>query len=154
MERRHFIALAGIAAVAGCARVGRSRLNPLNWFGGAESVDTVQAAPDAAGVADPRPLVPQVTALRVDRTPGGAIVRATGLPPRQGWWSGALLPVPDDDPAVLSYQFRAVPPAEATRVSTPRSREVVVADFVTDQTLAGVRQIRVAGAANALAVRR
>ena len=153
MERRHFIALAGIAAVAGCARVGRTRLNPLNWFGGAESVETAQVTP-VAGVLDPRPLVPQVTALSVDRTPGGAIVRATVLPPRQGWWFGALLAVPDDDPAVLSYQFRAEPPAEATRVSTPRSREVEVADFVTDQNLAGVRQIRVAGAANALAVSR
>ncbi|MBM9593040.1 hypothetical protein JM664_00755 [Rhodobacteraceae bacterium MCCB 386] len=146
------MALAGFGAVAGCARIGRSRLNPVNWFGRAERVETV-AAP-VQGVSDPRPLVPQVTNLTVERNPGGAIVRATGLPPVQGWHGAALVPVPNAGQGVLAYQFRALPPAGPTRVSTERSRELVVAVFLTDQALAGVREIQVSGATNALAARR
>ena len=155
MKRRQVLTL-GIAAfaLAGCG-FGQSRLNPLNWFGGDEESETVAdvAIPDDA---DRRPLMPVISSLTLERTPGGVIVRATGLPPVQGWHDAALVSDTRGRPegGVLTFAFRARPPLTPTRVSTEQSREVVVARFVSDITLAGTREIRVVGAVNTRSVRR
>ena len=152
---RQLIALTLIFAVAGCSGVRESRLNPFNWFGRAEPV---QAAPvvQRQVPADGRLPVQQITALRIEKVPAGAIVHATGLPPRQGYFDVALVPinagVAESD--VLTLQLRATPPFAATRTGTPQSREVLVGLFVSEQTLEGVSQIRVLAETNALAVRR
>lgn len=135
-----------------CARVADSRLNPFNWFGGSESEAT--AAP-ALEEADPRPRIAQVTSLTIEPTPTGAIVRATGLPPTQGWFGAAL--VPETDAPVngeMVYVFRAVPPRERQPVSTIRSRELSVARSLSAQDVAATRLVRVIGAQNALVSRR
>lgn len=152
MTGRIILALIVVATLAGCARVAESRFNPINWFGRSERTEVVITDPDA----DPRPLVAEIITLRVEPVPGGAIIRATGLPPRQGYYDGALLPVGREiaENGVLNYEFRASQPLEQTRVSTQRSREVVVGRFVSDQTLAGASQIRVSAGGNALIVRR
>ena len=97
-----------------------------------------------------------MVSLRVEQVPGGAIIYATGLPPRQGYFDGELIPVGREaaNNGVLNYEFRNSAPFEQTRVSTRQSREVIVGRFVSEQTLNGVRQIRVSGATNALSVRR
>ncbi len=151
MAQRAVLILTVLALVAGCGRVADSRLNPFNWFGG-DREERI-SVPAEVVARDPRPLVAQVTAISVEQAPGGAILRATGLPPRQGHWDGALLQEPTD-PDVLSFQFRLSPPAGATRVSTAASREVVVAVFLSDQTLAPVREIRVLGSESSRSVRR
>lgn len=154
MTARLLITLAVVAAIAGCSRIAESRFNPFNWFGRSERVATVVVAPgDGVSRAN---LVAQITTLRVEQAPGGAIVRATGLPPRQGYYDGELVPLAGETPenGVLNYQFAISPPPDQTRVSTVRSREVVVGRFVSTQRLQGVRQIRVTAATNALAVRR
>ena len=69
--------LAGLT-VSACGSWRESRVNPRNWFGRAEPVQQEQLITD---VEDPRALVPQITDLVIERTPDGAIVRATGLPP-------------------------------------------------------------------------
>lgn len=139
------------ASLSGCSRVAESRLNPFNWFGQSEP-----EPPAVVVVQDRRPLVAQVTELAVERTPGGAIIRATGLPPTQGWFAAELVrATPEGASAdVLVYSFRAVPPRDAERVSTVQSRELTVAVHLTDLELAGVRVIRVTGAQNARSVRR
>ncbi|MEM9975308.1 MAG: hypothetical protein AAF771_14110 [Pseudomonadota bacterium] len=139
-----------LVVLSGCARVAESRLNPFNWFGRGDAEVTVTRV---EVIEDPRPLVAEVSGVSIDRVPGGAILRAVGLPPTQGYFAGALV-AEAAGPGILSYTFRAVPPDEASRVSTVPSREVVVALFLSDQTLAGVRQIQVVGATNARAVRR
>jgi len=149
---RIILALVLVAAVAGCARVKESRFNPLNWFGRSETVDqTTPASPDVA-----IPLIGQVTSLRVEQVPGGAIIRATGLPERQGFFAGDLVPdgaeIPQD--GVLVYHFSISAPRTATDVGTPQSREVIIGRFVSDQTLQGVRKIKVTGATNSMIVRR
>ena len=148
MSRRLIVLLVVLGTAAGCSRIANSQLNPFNWFGNSRSV---AAATSAAEAPDPRPLVAQVTRLTVDQTPGGAILRATGLPETQGYYEGALVSVTDGVPVdgVLEFDFRAFPPPVATRSSTAASREIVVGLFLTDQDLAGVRQIRVNGAGNA-----
>ncbi len=153
MIGRLILALTLLGVLAGCARVAESRFNPFNWFGRSQEVQTV--APGEIP-QDPRPLVDQVTELVIERVPGGAIVRARGLPQTQGYYDGALVSETRNAPVdgVLTYQFRVVPPAEPQRVSTPRSREIVVARFLSDQALQGVRSIRVEAASNARAARR
>lgn len=151
MQKTLVTALLLLAMVAGCGRFASSRLNPVNSFD--RSVPAQMVLSDTAG-RDVRPLIDQIATLTASRTPGGAILRATGIAGIQGYYTGALLPVPTDDPRVLAFEFRAVPPPEPTRVSTPRSREVTVALFLTDRELQGVSELRVSGARNARAVRR
>ena len=66
----------------GCAKIEASKFNPLNWFGAAAPAE---ALPLFVAPTDDRVLVAQVLEMSVDKTPGGAIIRATGLPPSQGW---------------------------------------------------------------------
>ena len=145
-----FLTLAVV--LSGCARVSESRLNPFNWFGGSSEEESVAAAEEPS---DPRPLVADVTSLVVEQIPTGAIIRATGVPPQQGWHGGELVPDTDGPvDGVLSYRFRAVPPFEPTRVSTVRSRELSVAVSISQIMLADTRVIRVIGARNVRTVRR
>ena len=155
---RTIMALGLATAVAGCG-ITQSRLNPLNWFGRPDGVATEERR-DLTDVApaifeDPRPLVDQVTSMAVERTAGGAIVRAEGLPLRQGSYSVDLVPenggVPVDGVLVLS--FRALPDPAAPQ-GTATSRLVVGGAFLSDGALAGVRSIRVQAARNALVANR
>lgn len=145
---RWIFMVALVLALSGCG-LRESRLNPFNWFGGGSREETV-ADVDFVTRSDRRPLIDTVTELTVERLPGGILVRATGLPPQQGWHSAELVAENAGTPVegVLTFAFRAAPPTSPTRVSTPQSREIVVATFVPDVTLANVRRIRVAGARN------
>lgn len=142
--------------VTGCARVSESRLNPLNWFGRSTPAPTV-SLPGTGAIIDDRPLIETITALEIERTPGGAIIRAAGVAPVQGWYGAELTPENRDaEPVdgVVTFFFRALPPLDPTRVSTPASRELVVATYLTDAALEGVREIRVVAQTNARVARR
>ena len=151
-------ALGLAAAVAGCG-LAQSRINPLNWFGRAETVPAEGARNTADGAlpayADPRPLVDQVTSMSVERTAGGAIVRAEGLPVRQGSHAVDLVPrnggVTEDGTLVLG--FHAVPDPVAPQ-GAARARLVTGGLFLTDGDLAGVRTVRVEAARNAMVASR
>lgn len=139
------------ALLAGC---GSSKLNPFNWFGGSKSekVDV----PEYEVSRDARQMVDQVLSFKIDRTPGGAILRAAGLPPTQGYWNGELVAQNDGKPekGVLTFEFHIEEPTTFERVGTPISREVIVAYYITNNSLAGVRSIRIRGLKNARSVRR
>lgn len=134
-------------AVTGCGRIRDSKLNPFNWFGGSkeETVQVVDGVPQ-----DPRPLVQEVTRLEVARQPGGAIVTAAGVPPTQGWWDATLVPEGDGaaKDGVLTYRFVVKAPLELRRTSTPQSREVTAAVYLSDIRLQDVTKIVVLGASN------
>ena len=153
MLRPFILTLATALVLTGCARVSESRLNPFNWFGGSDTEESV--SPVEVVETDPRPRVAQITALAVERTPTGAIVRATALPPSQGWHSAALVPV-NDTPinGVMTYVFRAIPPETPQPAATARSREITAARALSVQQLALIRSVRVEGALNARTVRR
>jgi len=166
MRARHWLMLSGTAIMlsacggSGSGSSGGSfgsggNLNPLNWFRTDPGEETVEAVNFEQPV-DERPLVAEITTLVIERMPGGAIVRATGLPPEQGWHTAELVSENGEEPVdgVLTYAFRAVPPVTSTRVSTQQSRELTVARFLSDFDLADVRQIRVVGARNARVARR
>ncbi len=144
----------GTAALllSGCA----TNLNPFNWFGSDDEGNTVEDTTVVVIPADSRPLIPTVTSLVVEETPGGAIVRAVGLPAEQGWYDAALVSETRGEPVdgILTFWFRGRPPEEATRGSTVQSREVIVGRFVGNLTLAETREIRVISAGNTRSVRR
>jgi hypothetical protein len=154
MQRRAILTLMLCGGLSGCAAISGSRLNPFNWFGNRDSEEVALRPGELP--PDPRPLVDQVTVLTLERTPSGAILRATGLPPTQGHWDGALVSETRGEPVdgILTLQFRVVPPVTPRPASTPASREVVVGRFLTNQQLQAIREIRVEAARNARAVRR
>lgn len=147
MTRTIAALLVAAVALTGCGRIRDSKLNPFNWFGGSkeETVQVVDGVP-----VDPRPLVQEVTRLEVARQPGGAIVTAAGVPPTQGWWDAELVPEGDGaaKDGVLTYRFVVKAPLELRRTSTPQSREVTAAVYLSDIRLQDVTQIVVLGASN------
>ncbi|MEO8241838.1 MAG: hypothetical protein ABI832_05960 [bacterium] len=138
-------------ALGGCARIAQSRLNPFNWFGHARPVvdTTLYTTP-----SDKRALIATVVTLKVEPYQGGAIVRATGIPPTQGYWDAELVAQPLDDKGRQVYEFRIFPPPFASPAGTPYSRQVVVAASISDIKLEGVKSIVVQGASNAMSVGR
>ncbi len=150
MRRTVLAAMGAVFLVAGCGVMRESRLNPFNWFGRGEPRETVQAATPQ----DARLLVEQVLTLSVDPYSSGAIVRAKGLTPTQGWWDAELVARPVDENGVLVFDFRIFPPIEATPQGTPQSREVTVAISLSNVKLDGLTEIVVQGANNALSSRR
>lgn len=143
-----------VSFLAACGGVRDSRLNPFNWFGRDREEKVVITA--NAEVVDPRGLVAEIIKLKVDRMPGGAIIHAIGLPETQGHWEAVLTPLNQEfpDKGILTYEFRLLPPLTPQASGTQRSREVVVGHFVSDQTLLGVRRIKVVARTNSRTVRR
>lgn len=137
--------------LAGCGGFRDSGLNPLNWFGQSQPKETIVLPEEAQ---DTRGLVDTVLTLVVEPIPGGAIVRARGQTPTQGWWQAELVPLPVDDRGTLVFEFRLLPPNADTRTSTPQSRQIDVAIFVSNIKLEPVREIVVQGASNARSARR
>ncbi len=152
MTRPLIAALAGLLLLGACGGFSQSNWNPVNWFGGSKEVAVVQTTDDGRPV-DTRPLVDQVLSMSVERYPGGAIIRATGLPPAQGYWDGQLVQDPVED-GRLTFRFVLIPPPEPTRVSTQQSREVIVGTSLSDKQLEGIREIVIQGAQNARSSRR
>ena len=155
MTPRLFIGLTVASlALGGCGQSNTLRWSPLNVLGLGDAdapVATAAAQPDT----EIAPLIPEISALKLDRTPGGVILRATGLPTTQGWHGAELVAQVENALAgTLSFEFRARPPAEATRSSTPQSREITAAVFLSDFDLEGVNRLRVLAAQNSLAIAR
>lgn len=148
MKRSLFAALMMVVLLGAC----QSRLNPFNWFGRSAPVETVLIS--SAEAADPRLLVDDVLSLDIESFPGGAIIRAEGRTPTQGYWDAELVARPIETEGVLIYDFRLLPPVERTDVNTQRSRQVAVAVSLSTVKLEGIREIIVQGARNARAVRR
>lgn len=154
MRVRLILALALPLLAAGCGSVTNSPLNPFNWFGGREAAEPVSPLERPA---DPRPLIDQVTQVTIDSTPGGAIVRATGLAGAVGYWNAGLVPVDRDGRAdeagVLALEFRAVPPPEPVPGS-PAARTIVTGYALSRERLRDVRVITVVARTNSASVRR
>ena len=148
MKTPLIVALSMVLVLGAC----QSRLNPFNWFGRSAPVEKVLITQGEA--VDPRALVDEVLSLNIESFPGGAIIRAEGRNPVQGYWDAELVARPIEKEGVLVYDFRLLPPIERTDVSTKQSREVAVAVSLSTIKLDGIREIIVQGARNARAVRR
>jgi hypothetical protein len=167
-----WILLASTMALASCSGWSTSSVNPSNWFGGPREVPVETFAqtegnplipPERRSIlARPEPedfSVPAetVTALRIEPTLAGAIIRAEGTASRQGAFAMELRP---DDPAlqpvdgVLAFTLRMVYPPDPTPPGTARQRQVEAAHNLSRKNLEGVRTIRVSGRTNAQESRR
>lgn len=157
--------------LSGCSSWQGSRVNPTNWFGKSKN------APVAASEDNVNALIPKVeesvlftnpddgqpglgvpvdsvTELKIEQTPSGAIIRATGLGARQGAHNVQLVLNEGEDSGTLDYAFRATYPEYATPVGTEQSRVLQVAISMTHQDLAGIKLIRVSSETNARETRR
>jgi hypothetical protein len=157
MTARILAALSLVLGLAACD--GGINLNPLTWFSGANTEEGLVALEPADGWpedTDRRLVVDQVTALKIEHTTAGAIVHATGLPPRLGYWDAELVAENDGVPVngVISYVFRIATPRWATNSSTLYARSVEVAAFIPNSVLRDVTTIKVLGERNALSARR
>ena len=157
MRKTPIVLMVASITLAGC----NSWVNPANWFGGGATEVPKVAPTDApedtsAGIVptDSRPLVAQVTAVDFDKFQGGVIVRATGLPPSQGWWQADLVARPVTADGVLVLDFHVSAPLEPTTPGTVRSREVTAATSVSAYKLQSIRRIVVQGASNAMGANR
>ena len=153
MKKPLLAALSLVLFTSACGGFSQSRLNPVNWFGRAEPA---QAAPLVLATAsDDRSLAGQITELKMEPMPGGAILRATAVMPTQGWWEAELVPV-DKEPVggKMVYEFRTYAPIKAAGVSTPHSRSITAAVFLSDIKLEQINSVTVQGASNGLTTRR
>lgn len=158
MLRATLLGTAILLTLSGCARVAESRLNPFNWFGQSTAAPAAPADPATrrplvpenrrTTVSDTRTLVQSITALSVDRAPTGAIVRATGIAPTQGFFNAELVNAGVSG-GVLTLQFRAQSPAGFEAQGSQRSRQINAAYVISNAQLAGIRTVRVEGATNA-----
>jgi hypothetical protein len=166
--RRSVAALLVISiGLAGCGAIRDSRVNPFNWFGN-DRPAPVQTDEET------NPLIPQeraglfsrsraeanvyrgqpvdvVSTVVVERTPGGAVVRATGVSRFQNTYDVQLTPDNEDGEAengVLTYRLEAIVPENAIVGGPERVRRVIAGLAMTNKQLEGVRTIRVMGATN------
>jgi len=156
MLRTTLLSTAVLLTLSGCARISDSRLNPFNWFGNSTETTAVAPAdrrplvPEGRRVAivDSRPMVQTITALSIDRAPSGAIVRATGVAPTQGYFNAELVEVGISN-GVLMLEFRSQAPTGYQAQGSARSREINAGYIIDTTTLAGIRSVRVQAATNA-----
>lgn len=165
--------LISTVTLSSCVEVRESRFNPFNWFGRSQevSVEPAEAVnpliPSSSGLfgnsrrerseRDFTTPISQITDLRVERVPGGAIVRATGLDATQGAFNVELVPETEDEmpvDGVLTYTFERQVPQAPQQIGPEATREVIVARRLTDQQLNNVRTIRIVAQSNARQVRR
>lgn len=159
MLRTILLCTSVLLTLSGCARVADSRFNPFNWFG-QSTQDPARVAVDASGerrplvpegrrtvIVDGRTLVQSVTALSVDRGPSGAIVRATGVAPTQGYFNAQLVNAGVSS-GVLTLEFRAQAPSGFEAEGTPQSRQINAAYVIDASDLQDIRTVRVQAATN------
>jgi hypothetical protein len=130
--------------LSGC---GKTNLNPLQWFGKARKGAQVEVY---VAPVDPRGLMDKVTAMDIEPVRSGVLVRATGLPPTQGFWDAALVQLPNDGSGTLVLEFRVFPPVTPAAEGTKPSRQITAVASITNFNLDGITSIEVKGAQNAM----
>lgn len=166
------VLLMSTLVLSGCGGWSDSRANPKNWFGNSRSETVIASDPAQGGAEEVNPLierdrrdsifsrdrraptydgtlVDQITALSVEPTTTGAIVKVTGVTLRQGAFDVRLVRDNEDGPVdgVMSYSLRALQPVN-TPQGNQRTREIQAGDFLSSNELALTRVIRVQGARN------
>ncbi|WP_170399246.1 hypothetical protein [Ruegeria arenilitoris] len=174
MKKSFTVLLVAALTVSACSGWRDSRANPSNWFGSstpAEPVETsandadalVPQKGDGGGLfsrAEPEDTsvpIARIDELRIDSTPGGAIVYAAGTAARQGAYNARLVRTDSEENqknGVLEFTFRVDYPNKATNQGTERSRMVSDAINISQKDLESTRLVRVVGEQNALESRR
>ena len=157
--------LVAALVLTSCGAVRDSRYNPFNWFGRGESRqlaaegETNPLIPRRSAFARPEPIdtrtpIQQVTSLRIERMPTGAIVRAEGVTTRQGAFDLALMPVEDEEVPAGTMRYIFVANQPLMPQGPEPTRRVVAAADLSVKELEGIRRIEVVGAGNVVTARR
>lgn len=137
--------VSAILSLAACD----SPINPLNLFG-ADREERIIRDPETNEVIDGRILISDVTHLSVELTTAGAIVRATGVMPSQGFFDAELVPVETTD-GLFAYEFRVAQPGGT---ATPGVQQIDVAAELSADELNDIGTIAVIGQNNRRSVGR
>jgi len=157
MLRATLLGTAVFLTLTGCARLADSRINPLNWFNTSQEVPVANADEDIRPlvdqsrrtvIVDGRSLVQSVDNVSVDRSPTGAIVRATGTAATQGHYNAQLVNAGVSN-GVLTLQFRAQAPNDFEAEGSARSRQITAAYVIETSLLGAITTVRVESATNA-----
>lgn len=173
MQKSLSVLLVATLALSACSSWRNSRANPSNWFGPPPPPAEATAPNDADALipaqrggtgllsrpeeTDTSVPIAVIDELRINPTPTGAIIYATGTAIRQGAYNARLVPVVSSEnreDGVLEFSFRVNYPRYATQQGPERSRMVSDAVNVSDQDLQNVRLVRVIGQQNKLESRR
>ncbi|MEY8830724.1 hypothetical protein AB9K34_20320 [Sedimentitalea sp. XS_ASV28] len=165
MKKTLTVLLAASLILSGCGR--------RSWFGGGDAPPNADLTAIEANnpliptrrdglfrrpkAADSTVLIAKVTKLQIDRTPTGAIILAEGVASRQGAFAAVLTPpggtlIPED--GILRLDFRVAYPVYDTIIGSEQSRKVTDGLALSSQELAGINQVIVTGAQNAMQSRR
>lgn len=159
--------------LAGCSGFRDSGANPANWFGKSSTVQRPSAPADgtnplipeesAGGILSRRPSaeiylgtpIYAVQRVEINRSSGGAIVKATGVSLRQGAFDVRLVPQNRGEPVngVLTFTMQAIQPQD-TPQGSELSRRITAGQFVSAQTLEQVQEVRVLSQASTATSRR
>ncbi len=145
---RAALILSVIVSLAACD----SRINPLNWFGG-DREQRVRVDPDDPSrvtLIDSRVFISEITQLSVEQTTAGAIIRATGVAPSQGYFDAELVMIERTESSVV-YDFRVAQPLGN---GLQGIQDIFVGTELSVGELAGVRTITVIAANNRRTVTR
>ena len=174
MQKSFTVLLVASLTLSACNSWSDSRVNPSNWFGSSQPAAPVQPTSydanalvpeqgDGRGlfarkeVEDLSVPIAKIDELRIDPTPTGAIVFASGTAARQGAYNARLVRVDSAENqknGVLEFTFRVDYPERATNQGTERSRKVSDAININKDDLQSTRLVRVVGQQNALESRR
>lgn len=148
MTTRLITVIAMVLVVAGCGRVAESRFNPFNWFGSSQEEQTSLIPSDAnyRAPVDSSVQIAELTGMRVDRMPGGAIVTAEGVAPTQGFWDPSLVEAEAEEGGAIVLDFRVERPFRRHPAGGVPTRTVSAGVFLSDIKLRGVNRIIVRGA--------
>jgi hypothetical protein len=166
MRRQVIISVLALSLLGGCARIGASKFNPLNWFGPSEEVARTETgqkitvlptlAPKSgyARFQDTRPLVPSLADVSIVKSASGAIITAVGIVPSLGYYDAELVRVETGTPSELVLDFRVRAPETVTALGSQAQRRITVARSISTPDLANIRTITVRASSGARAVRR
>ncbi|MEM7440900.1 MAG: hypothetical protein AAF393_14975 [Pseudomonadota bacterium] len=147
---------AGSAGSAGSGSASSGGSSGSSFGGNRQRKRAVPQVDKDAELAGGRTIVSVLKEARVERTRDGAIVHATALAPRQGYYDAVLFENEDvvkPGSGVLILEFRAREPQFQTNVSTERSRLISTGVFLSNQTLAAASRIVVVGRRNQIVLR-
>jgi hypothetical protein len=169
MVKPFSVLLLSAVALSGCGGLRDSAVNPMNWFGRSTSAPAVQHTD-----TEVNPLIParresifrsesddsyqgtdvaEVTELLIERRPGGAIIRATGVAIYQNAFEVRLVKIDaESNESTLTYALRALQPVGPQ--GSANARLLTAAEWLTDNELAGIRTIQVKSRGNTRTVRR
>lgn len=170
--RMKSLAILSIATLSlvGCGGGGSgsagSGLNPLGWFSGSKKQESIEPKGGYVTKQDSGVPIARITSARWQPLYEGRLLVVEGLANTKGWWAAKLVtevPQPEgrlraDENGVLRLRFVALPPLdntfEAANPAQPGADTIRVSLSISNEALAGIREVVITGGTNTVTLRR